>query len=201
MSEPGRARGGGDAHPLRILERWFAEARERGVADPTRVAFVTASAAGEPSARTVQLKRFEQESLLFTSTLYTRKARELAENPRVALLFHWPAAERQVHITGAAELAERSLARELFDERELVRRVQTIASRQGAPIDDLEQVRARHAHLMHTLEAPPECPEDWGAIRVTPASVELMTEAPDRIHERALWLREGDGWSRSLLSP
>jgi pyridoxamine 5'-phosphate oxidase len=189
------------AHPLRILERWLEEARSVGVEDPTRVAFVTASAAAAPSARTVQLKRFEPEALLFTSTLYTRKARDLAENPQMALLFHWPAAERQVHITGTAELAERALAEELFDERELVRRVQTIASRQGEPIDDLEQVRARHAHLMSTLEAPPSCPEDWGAIRVTPVSVELMTEAPDRIHERALWLREGEGWRRSLLSP
>jgi len=189
------------AHPLRILERWLDEARERGVEDPTRVAFVTASAGGAPSARTVQLKRFEPESLLFTSTLYTRKARELAENPQMALLFHWPGAERQVHITGTAEVAERALAEELFDERDLVRRVQTIASRQGAPIDDLGQVRARHAHLMTTLEAPPSCPEDWGAIRVTPASVELMTEAPDRIHERVLWLREGEVWHRSLLSP
>jgi pyridoxamine 5'-phosphate oxidase len=189
------------AHPLRILERWLEEARGRGVEDPTGVAFVTASAAGEPSARTVQLKRFEPEALLFTSTLYTRKARELEENPRLALLFHWPAAERQVHIMGTAEIAERALAQELFDERDLVRRVQTIASRQGEPIDDLDQVRARHAHLMSTLEAPPSCPEDWGAIRVTPASVELMTEAPDRIHERALWVREAAGWRRSLLSP
>jgi pyridoxamine 5'-phosphate oxidase len=54
---------------------------------------------------------------------------------------------------------------------------------------------------MATLEAPPGCPEDWGAFRVTPASVELMTEAPDRIHERALWVRDGARWRRSLLSP
>lgn len=80
------------------------------------------------------------EALLFASALWTRKAQEVEANPHVALLFHWPALGRQVHITGEAEFAERSLVEELFDERDLIHQLQTVVSRQGQPIDDLEVV-------------------------------------------------------------
>jgi pyridoxamine 5'-phosphate oxidase len=190
-----------DEHPLRELEAWIEEARAEGLPQPASVAFVTASAEGMPSARTVTLKRFEDEALLFTSALWTRKAREIQANPQVALLFHWPALGRQVHIGGEAELAERALAEELFDARDELHRFQTVVSRQGEPIEDLEPLRDRLAHLAQVQETPPACPEDWGALRVRPAAVELWEEAPDRLHERRLFAREGDGWSLTLLSP
>ena len=177
------------------------DAGTAGVADPRAVAFVTVGADGRPTARTVSLKRLEEDALVFTSALWTRKAREVEANPRVALLFHWAAIGRQVHIAGRAAVAERALAVELFDERDLAHRVQTIVSRQGEPIDDLDTMRARHAHLMAALEAPPERPPDWGAIRVVPDAVELWREAPDRLHDRQLYERTDEGWRCSRLAP
>jgi pyridoxamine 5'-phosphate oxidase len=165
------------------------------------VAFITVGADGRPSARTVSLKRLEDRALVFTSALWTRKARELEGNPHVALLFHWAQIGRQVHITGHAGPAERELAEELFSERELSHRVQTLVSRQGEPLADVEPLRARHAHLMQALEAPPECPSDWGAIRVVPDALEFWSQSPDRIHDRLLYERGDGGWSVSRLSP
>lgn len=147
--------------PLSLLGDWLTEARAAGVPEPESVAFVTVGDGGRPSARTVLLKRLEDRALVFTSALWTRKAREIEANPHVALLFYWPAIGRQVHITGEAVVAERELAVELFSQRELSHRVQTLVSRQGQPIEDIEPLRARHAHLMEVLEAPPECPRDW----------------------------------------
>jgi len=187
--------------PLFLLACWLEDAGARGVASPSAVAFVTVGEDGRPSARTVTLKRLETDALLFTSALWTRKARELQANGHVALLFHWPALGRQVHMTGSAELAERELAAELFAERDLAHRVQTLVSRQGERIDDLEPLRARHAHLMDVLEAPPDCPDDWGAIRVRPDLCEFWSEADDRMHERLLYERDGGLWRRSLVSP
>ncbi|HEV7481890.1 MAG TPA: pyridoxal 5'-phosphate synthase [Solirubrobacterales bacterium] len=189
------------AHPLRELETWIGDAREEGLPQPGSVAFVTVGAGGRPSARTVNLKRIEDEALLFTSALWTRKAREVEANPHVALLFHWPALGRQVHVTGAAALAERALAVELFAERDLPHQLQTTVSRQGQPIDDLEPLRDRLAHLAEVQETAPICPEDWGALRVRPETIELWSEAPDRLHERRLFEREGDGWKVGLLAP
>ncbi len=190
-----------DTQPLRTFERWLAQARAEGVTEPEAVAFVTVGAGGRPSARTVLLKRVEEDALVFTSALWTRKARELQANSRVALLFYWPTVGRQVHITGEAVLAERALAVELFDERPLEHRMQTLVSRQGQPIDDVEQLRARHAHLMGAMERPPECPPDWGAIRVVPDLVELWSQAPDRMHDRLLYVRERGRWTVSRLAP
>jgi pyridoxamine 5'-phosphate oxidase len=165
------------------------------------VAFITGGADARPSARTVSLKRLEDQALVFTSALWTRKARELERNPHVALLFHWPSVGRQVHIAGRAALAERELAEELFSERDLSHRVQTLVSRQGEPIADVEPLRAQHAHLMQALEAPPECPADWGAIRVLPDALEFWSQSPDRIHDRLMYQRVAAGWSVSRLSP
>jgi len=187
--------------PLSLLGRWLEQARTEGLPHPGSVAFVTVGEGGRPSARTVELKRLEDGALLFTSALWTRKAHELEHSPYVALLFYWPALGRQVHITGEAALAERELAVALFAERELSHRVQTLVSRQGEPIEQIEPLRARHAHLMEVLEAPPECPPDWGAIRVRPEAIEFFSEAPDRMHERLLYERSGERWRRSRLSP
>jgi pyridoxamine 5'-phosphate oxidase len=198
--DPGET-GTGGGHPLRLLEEWLAEASGAGEPQADTVAFVTVGGDGRPTARTVRLKRVEEDALLFSSALWTRKARELRSNPSVALLFHWPALGRQVHVCGRAEVAERALAVELFDERDLANRVQTLVSRQGEAIEDLEVLRARHGHLMKTLEAPPPCPPDWGAIRVLPDAIEFWRESADRMHERLLHERGEAGWSAILLAP
>jgi pyridoxamine 5'-phosphate oxidase len=188
--------------PIRELERWIEEARERGLPQPASVAFVTVGEGGRPSARTVTLKRIEADALVFTSALWTRKAREIEANPQVALLFHWPALGRQVHLTGEAGLAERALAEELFSERDLFHQLQTTVSRQGEEIDDLAPIRDRLDHLAVVQETAPPCPEDWGALRVRPRTIELWSEADDRIHERRLFERGGEGgWAMTLLAP
>jgi pyridoxamine 5'-phosphate oxidase len=187
--------------PIRELERWIERAREEGIPHPASVAFVTVGEGGRPSARTVTLKRIEEDALIFTSALWTRKAREIEANPQVALLFHWPALGRQVHVTGTATFAERGLAEELFAERDRGHQLQTIVSRQGEPIDDLDELRDRLGHLARVQETTPACPEDWGALRVRPEAIEFWDEAPDRLHERRLYARNGDGWAVTLLAP
>jgi pyridoxamine 5'-phosphate oxidase len=187
--------------PLALLDGWLADARDAGEPTPRAVAFVTVGADGRPSARTVLLKRLERGALVFSSTLWTRKAREIEQNPNVALLFHWPALGRQVQIAGEAAFGDRPLAEELFAERELAHQLQTLVSRQGEPIADLAPLRARQAHLLDTMEAPPACPSDWGAIRVTPRAIEFWSQADDRLHDRLLYEHHGARWSLTRLSP
>ncbi len=187
--------------PLALLERWLADAREAGLPSAHSVAFVTVGEQGRPTARTVSLKRVQDGALLFSSALWTRKARELMANPHVALLFHWPSLGRQVHVAGDAELAERALAEQLFAERAPAHQVQTLVSRQGEPIEDLAPLQARHAHLLEAMEAPPACPPDWGAIRVRPQAVEFWLEGDDRLHDRLLYQRDGECWSLTRLAP
>lgn len=189
------------SNPLAELRGWIEEARSRGLPQPASVAFATVGADGRPSARTVTVKRVEDDALVFSTALWTRKAREVEANPHVSLLFHWPALERQAHLTGEAGLAERSLAEELFAERDVFHQLQTVVSRQGEPIEDLKPIRDRLAHLAEVQETPPPCPPDWGALRIRPEAIELWEEATDRIHRRRLFVRGEDGWTMTLLSP
>ncbi len=185
-----------------MLEDWLSNARANGMPDPLPMAIVTVGIDGRPSARMVGLKLVRQGTLIFSSALWTRKARELTTNPNVSLLFYWPELGRQIHIAGRAQIAERALSEELFANRPLSHRLQSIVSRQGEPIDDLQPLRCRHAHLMSVLESDPQCPEDWGAVRVTPQALEFWQQAPDRMHDRLLFLADDEGgWSRQRLAP
>lgn len=186
---------------MRLLEQWLADACAAKLPEADAVALATVGADGQPSTRIVQLKRVEVEALVFTSALWTRKAREIAANPRVSLLAYWPALGRQLHISGEARVAERGLAVELFAGRERSRQLQAIVSRQGEPIEDIEVLRERHRHLLRTMEAPPDCPPDWGAIRVVPELIEFWTQSEDRMHDRLLYERDGESWRRTHIAP
>jgi pyridoxamine 5'-phosphate oxidase len=188
-------------NPLPTLELWLADARAANLPEPDAVALATVGEDGQPSTRIVQLKRIEAGALVFTSALWTRKAREIAANPRVSLLAYWPTLGRQLHVTGEAGVAERSLAVELFAGRERSRQLQAVVSRQGEPIEDVEPLRERHRHLMGAMEAPPDCPPDWGAIRVVPDLIELWTQAEDRMHDRLLYERDGERWRCTRIAP
>jgi len=188
--------------PLGELAIWIEDARAAGLAQPASVAFITASSDGRPSARTVSLKGIEAGELLFSSALWTRKVQEVEANPWVALLFHWPSLGRQVHITGRAEPGDDALADRLWDDRDRAHQLQTLVSRQGREISrpELERMREELARLA-AAGRPSVRPDDWGAIRVIPDSIELWREAPDRLHERRLFAREGRGWTEHLLAP
>jgi pyridoxamine 5'-phosphate oxidase len=188
--------------PLEQLDRWLAQAREAGAAAPAAMTLATTGADGRPSARVVSLKRLEGERLVFTTALWTRKVEELRINPRVAAVFFWPSLGRHVRVEGWAEIAERALAEELFAERPRSHQLQAHVSRQGEEIQSLAQLRDRLEALQAELgEDPVPCPDDWGAVRLTPDRIEFWREGEDRLHSRTLFEASDDGWRKSLLAP
>jgi pyridoxamine 5'-phosphate oxidase len=187
--------------PLEVLGRWLGEAEETGAPAPRAMTLATAGANGRPSARVVSLKRLG-EGLVFTTALWTRKAEELRDNPQAAATFYWPALGRQVRVEGRAEVAERALAEELFAERPRSHQLQAHVSRQGEEIKGLDELRVRLAALKAELgEGPVPCPEDWGAVRLTPDRIEFWREGEDRLHSRTLFEVVASGWRDVLLAP
>lgn len=188
--------------PLALLARWLLEAREGGAPAPAAMTLSTAGASGKPSARVVSLKRLDGDGLVFTTGLWTRKAEELSANSCVAAVFHWPTLGRQALLEGRAEIAERKVAEELFAERPRSHQLQAHVSRQGEEIEGLDQLHGRLDALRVELgEGPVPCPEDWGAVRLTPDRIEFWQEGGDRLHSRLLCERSGEDWRRSLLAP
>lgn len=189
-------------NPLQLLARWLKEAREADVPAPAAMTLATVGAGGRPSARVVSLKRLEDGALIFTTGLWTRKAEELRASPQVAVVFHWPTLGRQVRVEGRAEIAERELAEELFAARPRGHQLQTLVSRQGETIDGIDPLRTRLEALGSESEDKPiSCPDDWGAVRLTPETIEFWTEGSDRLHDRLSYTAGADGWHRSRLAP
>jgi pyridoxamine 5'-phosphate oxidase len=188
--------------PFEILDRWLDEAAQAQVPAPRSMTLVTATADGRPSARLVTLKRLEDDGLVFTTALWTRKVEVLRDNPAVAAVFHWPVLGRQARIEGRAAIAERRLAEELFASRPRDHQLQALVSRQGETIEDLGPLRERLERLRdETADTPIPCPPDWGAVRIVPDRLEFWEEAPDRLHERRLYESVDGEWRLSRLAP
>jgi pyridoxamine 5'-phosphate oxidase len=192
-----------DPDPLRQFAAWFRDAGASGVRLPEAAALATASADGAPSVRMVLVKSFDERSFVFYSSYASRKGRELAANPRAALLFHWDPLGRQVRIEGpvAHTSAEESAA--YVRERPRASQLSALASPQSQIIDSREALERRVAELeqRHRGSELP-LPGDWGGFRLVAETVELWQQREDRLHDRLRYLRHDDAdWLIERLAP
>jgi len=189
-----------DADPLRQFARWFEDAAAAGVAMPEAMALATATADGRPSVRMVLLKGFDERGFAFYTGYESRKGHELAENPRAALLFHWPG--RQVRIEGPVERLTAEESDAYFASRPRASRLSAIASRQSEVVSSRDELEARVAELEERFAgAEPPRPNRWGGFRLVPETYELWQNRDDRLHDRLRYRRDGDAWLVERLSP
>ena len=189
-------RGDLDPDPLRQFERWYAEA-STAQEWPERTALATADAGGAPSVRMVLLKSFDERGLVFFTHYTSRKGRELAANPRAALLLHWASLGRQVRVEGGVERVSAEESDAYFESRPLAARVGAVASRQSEVLASRDELDARVA----AVAGPPERPETWGGFRVVPAAWEFWQHRDDRLHDRFRYRREAGAWIVDRLAP
>jgi pyridoxamine 5'-phosphate oxidase len=189
-----------DADPLRQFERWFAEAGD-AVAVPEAVALATATPDGRPSARMVLLKGADERGFAFYTNVESRKGRELADNPRAALLFHWQPLGRQVRVEGAVERVAADEADAYFRSRPLGSRIAAWASPQSRPLADRAELDRLYADASARHGEGPTLPPHWGGFRLVPEAYEFWQHGDDRLHDRVRYERDAAGWSRARLAP
>jgi len=203
MSEPPLFEHDPPEDPIAEAERWLRDAERDGVPQPDAMALATASADGEPSARMVLLKGVDDRGFVFYTNLESRKGRDLAENPRAALILYWNALRRQVRVTGAVERISEEESDAYFATRPYGSRIAAKASRQSSAIPSravLEEEYARldRAYAGGDVPRPP----DWGGYRVVPGTVEFWLGRENRLHDRVRYARRGDGsWASERLAP
>ena len=190
--------------PVAEVRAWLRDAAAAGVEVPEAMTLATATAAGVPSARMVLLKGIEDDgSFLFFTGYASRKGRELAENPRAALVLYWHELGRQVRIEGAVEQVSREESEAYFATRPRGSRLAALASRQSAVLGSRDELTRRHEELERAYGDADEIPlpEQWGGYRLRADAIELWRHGEHRLHERVLFTRARDGWSKQLLSP
>lgn len=188
--------------PLRQFELWMEQAIELRFSDPTAMTLATVSAEGQPSQRIVLLKHLDPRGFVFYTNYASRKASDLAGNPRVSLHFPWHDIERQVKVCGKAEKVSPAESLKYFLSRPRDSQLAAHASPQS-------RVLASRALLQQQFESAKRkfaegevpLPDFWGGYRVDPTEIEFWQGGANRLHDRFRYRREGGGWLIERLAP
>lgn len=186
------------ADPLPLLERWLRLADERGVREPRALALATADPEGQPSSRILLVKQ-ATPALVFAGSYESRKGRELAANPRAAGTLYWRETLQQVTVEGPVRKLSEAESDAVFGDRPPDAQATTVASNQGAPLEDPQALRARARSL--SGDEPLHRPTRWGGWRLDPDLVEFWHGSPDRLHRRLLYIKGDTGWQHQRLQP
>jgi pyridoxamine 5'-phosphate oxidase len=190
-----------EPEPLAPFGRWFAEA---AVSEPLAEAMTLATVAadGAPSARVVLLKGFDARGFVFYTNLESRKSVELEGNSRAALCFLWKSLGRQVRIEGTALPVAAAEADTYFASRPRDSQIGAWASDQSRPLDRRETLERRVDDFARRFGAAAvPRPPYWSGLRIVPQRIEFWQERPFRLHDRWLYIRDGNVWQRQRLFP
>lgn len=188
--------------PFALFDAWFTEARASEPNDSNAMTLATANAAGQPSARMVLLKGHGPEGFVFYTNQQSDKANQILESARAALLFHWKSLRRQIRIEGEVQAVEAAMADAYFATRSRDSQLGAWASDQSRPLDARATFEARFKEVAARFEGQPvPRPPHWSGYRVMPQRIEFWQDREHRLHERRLFVREGDGWRNGLLYP
>ncbi len=201
----GLHRGDLPEEPMALFEKWLRQACEAHLSDPTAMSVATVDPDGRPYQRLVLLKHYDADGFVFFTNLGSRKAKHIANNPQVSLLFPWHTLERQVHVTGVCEPLSTLEVVRYFHSRPKDSQIAAWVSQQSSRISARGVLEAKFLELKQKFakgEVP--LPSFWGGFRVRFDSVEFWQGGAHRLHDRFLFSRDAgqpSGWSIERLAP
>ena len=204
-ADAGLAEGDLAADPIEQFRRWFAAWRDVAVGEPEAMVVTSATPDGRPSVRMVLLRRFDADGFVFFSNRDSRKGREMAANPRVALLFPWHPVGRQVIVEGTAAPISDEDSDAYWVTRPRGSQIAASASPQSQVVPDRATLERRFAEVERRHEGQPvPRPDNWGGICVSPDRVEFWQNRDRRMHDRLVYRRDttrSSGWRIERLAP
>lgn len=190
------------AEPMSLFGQWFQAAVAAEMREPSAMTLATADAAGRPSARIVLLKRYSTQGFDFYTNYNSHKGHDLAENPYAALVLWWDKLERQIRIEGRVTKLDAADSDEYFHKRPRGGQLGAAASHQSQPIANRAALEAQMAEITARFEGGEVArPDEWGGYRLVAKNIEFWQGRRNRLHDRLVYSREGDGWTLQRLQP
>lgn len=200
----GLSRSSLDPDPVKQFTTWFEQARSTEIADPTAMVLATVGENGQPSQRTVLLKYYDNSGFVFFTNFESRKAREIAENSRVSLLFVWLELERQIQVNGRANRISAAESAKYFMSRPKDSQMAAWVSSQSHTLTSRQILMQKFQEMKRKIgEGKVPIPSFWGGYRVEPSEIEFWQGRKNRLHDRFLYTRKesGEGWNIERLAP
>ena len=198
----GVSREGLDPDPFRQFEFWYTQAIDSGIAEPNAMSLATVDADEQPWLRTVLLKIYDENGFVFFTNYESDKAKQIAVNHRVSLLFPWVALGRQVKISGRAEKIPTAESLKYFTSRPRGSQIGAWASPQSQVISSRSLLDAKVDEIKRKFaqgEVP--LPSFWGGYRVIPFEIEFWQARDSRLHDRFVYTRDADTWKIERRAP
>ncbi|MCF8240959.1 MAG: pyridoxamine 5'-phosphate oxidase [Melioribacteraceae bacterium] len=187
-----------DPNPVNQFKRWFEEAIRSSIIEPTAMTLATVSETGQPSARIVLLKGFNEKGFTFFTNYESRKGKELAANKKASLLFFWSELHRQIRIEGEVEKLPVDESEQYFNSRPEASRISAIVSEQSKVIPGRKYLERLVLEFDRTkIERPP----NWGGYLLKPVQIEFWQGRENRLHDRILYKSVNNKWEINRLAP
>lgn len=187
--------------PIQLFDAWFNAVKEsKSVYEPNAFSICTADVSGQPSSRMVLLKGFDNEGFRFFTHYSSQKGRNIAENPKVAMLFYWDSFNRQVRIEGCANKLSKEIAETYFEKRPLSSQIGAAISDQCSTIESRDALMKKYTDLETELNGQaPSKPETWGGYLVVPNRFEFWQGNTNRVHDRIIFRKPRNDDEKSNL--
>lgn len=188
--------------PLEFFRTWFEQALHSEVKEPNAMTLATVTEDGRADARIVLLKGIEDGGFQFYTNYSSRKGKELEKNPNACLVFFWSELERQVRIRGKVSFLTKAQSEEYFHSRPFDSQIGALASSQSEPVGDRKSLEEAFEKLRKEYEGKKvPLPETWGGYILHPSEIEFWQGRSSRLHDRILFRKEGDSWTKTRLQP
>lgn len=191
-----------DRDPMDLFTEWFTEAVKSGLLLPEAATLATCTKQAVPSARMVLIKQFNENGFVFYNNYGSRKAEELEENPRAALVFYWPILQRQVRIEGVVNRVTKKESEVYFRSRPRGSQLGAWASKQSKILANRQEMEdGFQKYKLKFKDSTVPLPEYWGGYRITPQCIEFWQGRANRLHDRLRFDRDANGWISKRLFP
>lgn len=192
--------------PLFQVNKWIEQENEgsTGPVPPVVMCLSTVSSDCRPSSRYVCYGGIEDGGFPFYTDSTSRKAKELASNPKVSLVIFLAKFFRQIRIEGIAKELGKERAEKYFHSLDKKLQLTLLVGQQDKPIASREELVERKKKIAMEYSDPTvplPLPENWMAYTVIPQSIELYQGSDDWLADRLVFEKEDNKWNLQRLMP